>query len=107
MIELTVRKAIRYFLLTELIAMAIIGVGLLLGQNGCLVSLGLLFMMGGIAFLTYAGNLKAQQRMIEAAEKVRQEQGLYADDVEGEIESRYLDHTEPGTAIADNPSGKQ
>lgn len=88
MVDLTVRKAIRFFFLTELIAIVIIGVGFGLGRNAFIISAGLLVMMGGMVFLTLAGNLKAQERMLEAAEKNRQEHEHQADEAATEIHGR-------------------
>jgi hypothetical protein len=88
MVNLTVRKAMRYFVLTELIAGVIIVIGLGLGRNGFIISAGLLVMMGAMVFLTYAGNLKAQERMLEAAEEARQEQEHQADEAATEIHGR-------------------
>jgi arginine exporter protein ArgO len=88
MVNLTVRKAMRYFVLTELIAIAIIGVGFLLQRNAFIISAGLLVMMGGMVFVTFAGNLIAQERMLEATEEARQEQEHQADQAATEVRGR-------------------
>ena len=101
MVDLTVRKAIRLFFLTELIAIGIIGVGFGLGRNAFIISAGLLVMMGGMVFLTFAGNLKAQERMLEAVDKTRQEQERQTDEAATEIRGRSSgsEETNDSTAI--------
>jgi hypothetical protein len=106
MTDLTVRKAMRYFVLTELMAIVIVGVGWGLKQNGLVISFGLLLMMGGIVFLAVAGNLKAQERLIESVEKARQEQETYADEVGTETRGRDFGGAESNDSTADDPGSK-
>lgn len=91
MTDLTVRRAMRYFVATELVAIVIIILGSALEQNVCIISFGLLLVMSGLVFLTYAGNIKAQERMIEAIERAHQEQGISVDEIDAQIPDRGSD----------------
>jgi phosphatidylglycerophosphate synthase len=84
MVQVTIRKYLRWFVLIEFVGLAIAVAGLLLDGNGCIISLGLLMMMFGLTFLSMAGALKVQERSLEAAQQHLQTEEEQAPEDEGD-----------------------
>ena len=82
MSDITVGKALRLFIGVEAVGLAIVILGLMLGGNVVLISLGGLVMIPGFLFLTLAGTLKAQERMLEAAQQRAEAEGEPVSDLE-------------------------
>jgi len=82
MSDITIGKALRLFFGVEAVGLAIVILGVVMGMNAVLVSLGELVMIPGFIFLTLAGTLKAQQRVLESARRRAETEGEQVGDVE-------------------------
>jgi len=82
MSEVTIGRALRLFFGVEAVGLAIVILGVVMGMNAVLVSLGGLVMIPGFVFLTLAGTLKAQERVLESARRQAETQGEQAGEAE-------------------------
>jgi hypothetical protein len=73
---------LRLFFGVEVFGLAIVVLGVVMGGNAVLISLGGLVMIPGFLFLTLAGTLKAQERMLEAARQRAETEGESVSDVQ-------------------------
>ena len=82
MSDITIGKALRLFFGVEAVGLAIVILGMVMDMNAVLVSLGGLVMIPGFVFLTLAGTLKAQERVLEAARRRAETEGEPVRDLE-------------------------
>ncbi len=73
--DITIGRALRLFFGVEAVGLAIVILGMVMGMNAVLVSLGGLVMIPGFVFLTLAGTLKAQERVLESARRQAESEG--------------------------------
>jgi hypothetical protein len=78
----TIGRALRLFFGVEAVGLAIVILGMVMGMNALLLSLGGLVMIPGFVFLTVAGTLKAQERALESARRQAETEGEHVGEAE-------------------------